>query len=126
YYPHNVHFFWSSASMEGRSADAIEAARGLDKQLAPGMIAEMPSIEYFAPTLLFSYVRFGKWDDVLAAPRPADELPYSLAMWNHARGLALVAKGRLADAERALADLRAAAARRPAHRIVADNHPAPL
>ena len=25
YYPHNVHFFWSAASMEGRSADAIRA-----------------------------------------------------------------------------------------------------
>jgi hypothetical protein len=70
YYPHNVHFFWSAASMEGRSADAIAAARGLDKQIEPTMLAQMPPMEYFAPTLEFSLVRFGKWDEILAVPKP--------------------------------------------------------
>src|SRR6185436_15195499 len=83
YYPHNVHFFWSSANMEGRSADAIDAARGLDRQLAPEMFRQMPPMEYFAPTLAFAYVRFGKWEDLLALPRPADDFPYALAMWHH-------------------------------------------
>src|SRR6185503_17845342 len=126
YYPHNVHFFWSSASMEGRSADAIDAARGLDAQLAPAMFRQMPTMEYFAPTLAFAYVRFGKWEDILALPRPADEFAYSLAMWHHARGLALAATGTLADAETSLAELRRLAATVPPDRIVADNQPATM
>jgi tetratricopeptide (TPR) repeat protein len=74
--------------------------------------------------LLFAYVRFAKWDDALAAPRPADEFAYALAMWHHARGLALVAKGKLADAETSLAEIRRLAATVPTDRIVADNQPA--
>jgi tetratricopeptide (TPR) repeat protein len=124
YYPHNVHFFWSAASMEGRSAEAIEAARHLGEHLEPEMLRQMPMIEYFVPTLLFAYVRFGRWDDILAAPRPTDEFAYSLAMWQHARGLALAATGKPADAETSLAELRRLAATVPADRIVADNQPA--
>ena len=126
YYPHNVHFFWSAASMEGRSADAIAAARSLDEEVNPEMLRQMAMMEYFAPTLAFAYVRFGKWNDVLALPRPPDDLPYSLAMWHHARGLALAAIGKLPDAEASLAELRRLAALVPADRIVADNQPAVL
>jgi tetratricopeptide (TPR) repeat protein len=124
YYPHNVHFLWSAASMEGRSADALRAAANLDKQLAPEMLRAMPMIEYFSPTLLFSQVRFGRWDDLLAAPRPPDEFPYWLGMWLHARGLALVATGRLSDAEAAHVELVRITEAMPPERIVADNQPA--
>ena len=124
YYPHNVHFFWSAASMEGRSADAIAAAKTLDAQVQPDALHHMPMLEYFAPTLEFSLVRFGKWDEVLAIPSPPDDLAYSLAMWHHARGLALAATGKLADADASLAELRRLAATVPADRIVADNQPA--
>jgi tetratricopeptide (TPR) repeat protein len=110
--------------MEGRSAEAIEAARGLGEHVEPEMLRQMPMIEYFVPTLLFAYVRFGRWDDVLVSPRPADEFPYSLAMWQHARGLALAATGKLGDAETSLAEIRRLAATVPGDRIVADNQPA--
>ena len=124
YYPHNVYFFWSAASMEGRSADAIKAATELGAQVEPEMLRAMPAMEYYAPTLLFAYVRFGRWKEILAAQRPSDDCPYSLAMWKHARGLALAATGKLDEAEQALAELRQAAARVPADRIIADNQPA--
>jgi len=124
YYPHNVHFFWSAASMEGRSADAIAAARGLDKQIETAMLVQMPAMEYFAPTLEFSLVRFGKWDEILAISKPPDDLAYSLAMWHHARGLALAATGKLDEADTSLAELRRLAATVPADRIIADNQPA--
>jgi tetratricopeptide (TPR) repeat protein len=124
YYPHNVHFFWSAASMEGRSADALAAAQSLDKQIEPAMLHQMPTMEYFAPTLELAYVRFAKWDEILALPKPPDDLPYSVGMWEHARGLALVAKGRVGEAEAAHAELVRIAAATPADRIVADNQPA--
>jgi tetratricopeptide (TPR) repeat protein len=124
YYPHNVHFFWSAASMEGRSADALAAAQKLDAQLSPEMFQAMAMMEYFAPTLAFAYVRFGKWDAVLALPKPADGLAYSQAMWHHARGLALVAKGKAGDAQASLTEIRRLATQIPEDRIVADNQPA--
>jgi tetratricopeptide (TPR) repeat protein len=124
YYPHNVHFFWSAASMEGRSADALAAARKLDGHLTPEMLQAMPMMEYFAPTLAFARVRFGKWDEILALPKPPDALAYSQAMWQHARGLALLATGKTADAGVSLAEIRRLEAGIPADRIVADNQPA--
>ena len=126
YYPHNVHFFWSAASMEGRSADAIHAADQLAGHLEPEMLRAMPMIEYFSPTPLFARVRFGRWSQVLAAPAPPAEFPYSVAMWQYARGLALAATGKLVEAEAALSELRRAAALVPADRIVADNQPAAM
>src|SRR5688572_3425851 len=32
YYPHNIHFLWAAATMEGRSAVALEAARKVDRK----------------------------------------------------------------------------------------------
>ena len=50
-------------------------------------------------TPLFTKVRFSLWDQVLAEPAPADDLPYTRAMWHAARGLAHAAQGRLKEAE---------------------------
>ncbi len=47
-------------------------------------------------------------------------------MGHHARGLALAATGKLADADASLAELRRLASTVPADRIVADNQPARL
>jgi tetratricopeptide (TPR) repeat protein len=124
YYPHNMHFFWSAASMEGRSADALAVATQLDGHLEADMFTQMPAMEYFAPTRLFGLVRFGRWSEILAVPRPPDDLPYSVAMWDHAHGLALAATGKLDAATAALAEMRRIAPTIPADRIVADNQPA--
>lgn len=124
YVPHNVHFLWAAASMEGRSADAIAAARDLVAQLDPEMMRAMPMLEYFAPTLSFALVRFGRWNEVLEVPAPPADLAYSTAMWNYARGVAFAATGRFAEADAELAKVRSAAAAMPADRIVGDNTPA--
>ena len=34
----------------------------------PGMAREVPGVEVFIPTLMYTQLRFGKWDDVLATP----------------------------------------------------------
>jgi hypothetical protein len=112
YYPHNVHFFVTSATMEGRRADAQRAAdrvRNLahaDMLRDPGM-AGMVQHMHLSP--LFTKVRFADWDAVLAEPEPAQDLPYMRALWHASRGLAHVAGGRLEEAERertALASLK--------------------
>src|SRR5262249_3219745 len=115
---------WSAASMEGRGADAIAAAHQLDGQLPPEMLKAMPPIEFFSPTLLFAYVRFGRWSDALAVAKPSEEFSYGLAMWGHGHRLAPAATSKLDDADAALADLRRQAARVAPDRVLGDNQPA--
>jgi tetratricopeptide (TPR) repeat protein len=65
YYAHNLHFLWSAAQMEGRSAVALEAARNLERSVPLDALRQAPVFEFVLPTPIFALVRFGKWD---AAP----------------------------------------------------------
>ena len=113
YVPHNIHFLWAAAAMEGRSATALDAARQVTQWLSPEMLDHMPGLEPFVPTLIYAEVRFGRWDDVLAAPEPAEKLDYTRGMWHFARGLAYTRKGQLDDADRELAAVRTALTAEP-------------
>lgn len=108
YYPHNVHFLWSALTMEGRSQEAIKAARNL-RELVPWEAAkQVPALEEFTPSLLFSLVRFGQWEEILSLPKPPAELSYTTAIWHYARGMAFAATKRFDEAQqehRALLDL---------------------
>jgi tetratricopeptide (TPR) repeat protein len=103
YYPHNIHFFVASASMEGRRADAMRAATEMQSKSHPDMVRDPAMggmIQHFQLTPLFTMVRFGMWDDVLAQPSPADDLRYMKGMWHAARGLAYAAGKRLPESEK--------------------------
>ena len=41
----------------------------------------------------FALVRFGRWDEILAEPKPAHESLFTRAIWHFARGSAFAAKG---------------------------------
>lgn len=103
YYPHNIHFFVTSAALEGRSADALRAAEEVRAKIHVDMLRDPAMggmMQHFYLTPLYEKVRFGLWDDVLAEPAPADDLPFVRAIWHAARGLAHIAGGRRQDAER--------------------------
>ncbi len=99
YYPHNIHFLWAAAAMEGRSQVAIDAATETSKKIPEMMVKEMPMVEAFVPTRLFALVRFHKWDEILAEPAPNAEFRYTTGMWHYARGMAYAAKGELEKAK---------------------------
>ena len=103
YYPHNIHFLWASASMEGRSAIAIEAGRKVAANVRLEQIKEFPTVEFFQTVPLLSLVRFARWDEILQEPQPAAELKYSNAIWRYARSVALSRQGELQQAEDELA-----------------------
>lgn len=123
YYPHNIHFLWAAASMEGRSADAIRAAKEVTKRVSPEMVKEMAMVEYFVPTSLFAQARFGKWNEILAEPAPPADQAYTTGAWHYARGLAFAATDRLDDAAKEQQAVAAAAAAMPSDRIIGDNTP---
>jgi tetratricopeptide (TPR) repeat protein len=99
YYPHNIHFLWASASMEGRSAVAIEAGRKVAANVRLELIKEFPTVEFFHTIPLLSLVRFAHWQEILEEPQPAEELPFSNAVWRYARAVALVRTGELDQAQ---------------------------
>lgn len=93
YYPHNIHFLWASASMEGRSAVAIEAGEKVAANVRLEQIREFPAVEFFHTVPIQSLVRFGHWDKILALPQPEPELAFSNAIWHYARGVAFARTG---------------------------------
>lgn len=121
YYPHNVHFLWAAASMGGRSAQALKAARELAAIVPDDAVKQVPPLELFKPTLLFGLVRFGKWDDILAQPEPPKEFVYTRGIWHYARGLASIAKGRLDVADKSLGEVRMLSVEMPETYVVGLN-----
>jgi tetratricopeptide (TPR) repeat protein len=59
----------------------------------------MPGFDYSLAPPLFTLVRFGRWSEVLAEPAPPADFKYLTAVWHFARGLALAATGRPAEAK---------------------------
>ncbi len=110
YYPHNVHFLWDSASMEGRSRAAIEAARKAASRIPEDAWRATPLLQQFLAAPLFAYTRFGKWEEILTEPAPAEDGHFIRGVWHYARGLAFTAAGRLDDAARELGRLQDIAA----------------
>lgn len=107
YYPHNIHFLWFAASMEGRSEVSIEAARKLVTKVPKAMVKIVPRIERYFTIPYFSLIRFGKWKEVLAESQPDEDLPYATLMWHYARGMAYANTGKLRKAKKALKKVQA-------------------
>ncbi|MGB5882030.1 MAG: hypothetical protein WBH85_18540, partial [Thermoanaerobaculia bacterium] len=107
YMPHNHHFLWAAASIEGRSELAISAAReiarnqDLDVARQPGLT----SLQHYWITPVYALTRFGKWEAILEEPAPPDDMIYPLGVWHYARGIALTRLGRLDQAKTELARL---------------------
>jgi tetratricopeptide (TPR) repeat protein len=106
YYPHNVHFLWWSTTFDGQSARAIEAAKKVAGGITDAMLAEAPLLAGFRVVPYWALARFGRWDEVLALPAPPATSPFLAGARHYVRGLALVAKGSLPEAEAELAALR--------------------
>ncbi len=104
YVPHNYHFGWATATLEGRSELAIRLAREMaqmvdeDAMRAPAL----STLQHYWITPLYALVRFGRWDEVLQWPKPAEDLVYPSAVWHYARGMALVRKQRWQEAQKEL------------------------
>ena len=107
YYPHNIHFLWSAATMEGRSEVAIDSARKVAAKMPQDLVREAVPLQDFVATPYFALVRFGKWDEMLTEAAPAKELAFVNAMWHYARGIAFAARNQVDRAKQELAALEA-------------------
>lgn len=104
YVPHNSHFLWATATMEGRKKRSIDAARNTARLVDTTMMRKpgMGTLQHYRLIPLYSYVRFGQWDSILSYPKPAEDLIYPVGLWHYARGMAYTGKGELDKAAREL------------------------
>jgi tetratricopeptide (TPR) repeat protein len=100
YYPHNIHFLWASSTMEGRSELSIESAIRVANNVSVEQVRQFPTAEFFRTIPLLSYVRFGKWEEIMNHPAEPDDFMYSKGIAHYAQGVAYAATGNL-DAARA-------------------------
>jgi hypothetical protein len=122
YRVHNYHFLTYGAMFDGQSELALRAARDIVKQVPEELLRQQVDfLDGFMPTALHVLVRFGRWDDILAEPEPANYLPVSRSVWHYARGIAYAATGRVAEAEAEQAKFAAAQATVPETSFIFQN-----
>lgn len=99
YMAHNHHMLAYSAMMCGQSQLAINAIKDMAAGIPSKWLQENAAVaDGFTAMPLEVLVRFGRWDEVLAAPEPPDYLPIARALRHVARGIAHAAQGNVRDA----------------------------
>ena len=120
YYPHNIHFLWAAATVEGRSAMAVETARKVAAKVPHHLGGQLPWTHDFPIVPLYAMVRFGQWEEILSEPKPHVPAPYPNAIWHYARALAKIARSELDSAREELKKLEAVRANPAFTRELAD------
>lgn len=123
YYTHNLMFLTQASAMAGRYADALASAKQTVDHVGPRVKA-MPMAEFVLTEPLLVYVRFGKWDEILAAPQPDPSHTIPMAQWHYARACAFAGKGDVASGEAELKLLTEARAKVTKDQMIGLN-PAP-
>lgn len=108
---HHYHLLAFAATMAGRSATAITAARDAARRVPLADAEREPELQLVAAYPHLTLATFGRWSDVLRAPMPPSRLRVATALAWHARGTALVRVRRLADASAARDSISAIAQR---------------
>ena len=128
YRAHDHHFRIYGAMFAGREATALAAADALAAALPAELLrVEVPPmadwLESFVGMRLHVLVRFGRWDQVIGEPLPADPELYCVttALTHYAKGVAFAASSRVPEAERAREQFTAAVARVPDTRYLFTN-----
>jgi tetratricopeptide (TPR) repeat protein len=99
YANHNWHFIAFSRAEQGRAAEALAAAREMQRSVTPHLKA-MPMLEAFAVVPLFTMARSHQWAEILKEPEPGTSDGIGRATWLFARTLALAGAGQHAAAVR--------------------------
>lgn len=105
YYPHNIHFLWSAASLLGASDLAIGAAKKTAEKVPVGEMEALPFLQDFASVPLLAYIRFGKWNEILTIPYQGNAYKHLSMIRHYARGLAFVRKHNMQEAREELDSL---------------------
>ena len=109
YMPHNQHFLWYAATMAGQKEVALEAAKHTAMMADRELMREpgYGTLQHYYSMPLYTWVKFGMWEEVLAQPSPEADLLYPTGVWHYARGMARAATGQLQEAQQELEKVKA-------------------
>lgn len=111
-FPHNYHFLTACAALEGNSELSLEASHRMVAKLETDQMrkAGYETLQHFWSIPMYLQVKFGRWDDILALPKPDNDLIYPQGIWHYARAMALINKGQLSQANQEFDQLKAISA----------------
>ena len=101
YMPHNWHFGWVTAAIEGWQTKAYELADGTAASLTADLLRApgMEVAQHFLMQPTFARLRFSDWAGLLEQVAPADDLLYARGVWHYGRAHALLATNQLGAAQ---------------------------
>ncbi|MFD9462651.1 hypothetical protein [Streptomyces sp. NPDC060027] len=128
YRSHDFHFKIYGAMFLGQAKTALDTAAQLEASIPEELLrVQSPPmadwLESFLAMRVHVLIRFGRWADILRLPLPADPRLYCVttAMLHYARGVALSATGRTAEAEVERGRFLEAVSRVPETRMLFNN-----
>ena len=114
YLAHNHAFLAYAAAMEGRKAETLSAVQALATAVPLPMLLAMGDSGWNLSQQYAALVRFGLWDELIALQAPDPQAQGLSAGYFYGHGFGLAARGRIPEAQQALAQLRELNARVPA------------
>lgn len=128
YRVHNFHFRLYGAMFIGQSEVAVRTADEVIATIPDALLEQQVPpmadwLEGFMPVKMHVLIRFGKWQEIIDTPLPENEDLYCVttAMIHYAKGVALSATGRIAEAEQQQGLFEAAFSRVPDSRYLFNN-----
>jgi tetratricopeptide (TPR) repeat protein len=127
YMTHNYHMYAYAAMMCGRRTDAVRAMDAGVAWMPQEWKKEFaPIADGYTAMPLEVRMRFGMWDEILAAPEPDSEFRFARAMRHYARGVAYAARGQTSAARDEQRAFLAAKAEVPSDAAFGNNSAADL
>jgi tetratricopeptide (TPR) repeat protein len=106
---HNLHMQATCAIMNGDFSEAQSLSEKLKENIPYEYLSSPPPdaeyLQYMYMTEIFSYIRYGKWENILALPEIPDSVVYARILLEYGRGIAFARLGRTKEAEISLQKL---------------------
>ncbi len=108
YFPHNYHFLAATATLEGNSRWAMDAAVKVAENVDKEMMKEpgWGTLQHYHTIPYYVYVKFARWNEILQLEKEDPALVYPEAVRSYARGMAFLGTGKTDSAKEELSKLR--------------------
>jgi tetratricopeptide (TPR) repeat protein len=122
YAAHNRHMLAYAAMMTGQSELALTHIRAMVAEMPEAFVKEYALMaEGFMAMPYEVLVRFGRWDEILQEPEPAEYMPLSRVLRHAARGVAFAARNEVKAAREEQALFEAGSKNVPAEETFGNN-----